>query len=247
MIKRIETTLSKIKKNQLTIGSWLQVANADSAEIIANSNFDWAAIDLEHGTIPVSEITNIVRALELGGTLPIVRMKSKSLNSLGNIWDSGVRGMIIPNIETAKEIESIIDKSYYLPQNKRGIGFSRANQFGRKLKEYHQQQKKNIIFAMIESKKGLMNLDEILKVKNLDGVFIGPYDLSASLGLFEKFESKKFKSIVKSILKRSIKNKKLCGIHIVDNDKKILKSRIEEGYKFLAFSTDTVILKQYKI
>ena len=246
-MKKIDKTIIRIKKNQLTIGSWLQVCNADSAEIIANSNFDWAAIDLEHGTIPVSELTNIIRSLELGGTMPIVRMPNKSLDLLGNIWDAGIRGMIIPNIESADEIQSIINKSYYPPKNKRGIGFSRANQFGRKLKQYQKQEKNNIIIAMIECKKGFENLDDILKVKDLDGVFIGPYDLSASLGMFEKFENKEFKSVIKNILKKSVKNKKLCGIHIVENNKTILRNRIKEGYKFLAYSMDTVILKEYKI
>ena len=96
---------------------------------------------------------------------------------------------------------------------------------------------------MIESKKGLENIDEILKVKGLDAIFIGPYDLSASLGITGEFNSKIFINSI-SLIKEKCKNSKIpCGIHVVDPSLKDLDIRINEGYKFIAYSMDTMHLR----
>lgn len=245
-MNNIKKTINRIKKKKLTIGAWLQVSNADSAEIIGNANFDWAAIDFEHGTTKVNELNNVIRALELGQTLTFVRVAHKNANFIGNILDSGAHGLIVPNIECREEIESIIEKTFYPPIAKRGVGFSRANRFGKKFNDYKSKQKDLIVIAMIESQKGYENLEDILSAKHLSGIFIGPYDLSASMNLMGKFESKKFKETINKILKICKKYKKLCGIHVVENNSELLKKRIKEGYKFIAYSTDAVILSSYK-
>ena len=247
LMNNIKKTINLIKKKKLTIGAWLQVSNADSAEIIGHANFDWVAIDFEHGTIKINELTNVIRALELGQKLTFVRIANKNPNVIGNILDSGARGLIVPNIESREEIESIIEKTFYPPIGKRGVGFSRANRFGEKINDYKNKQKDLIVIAMIESQKGYENLEDILRAKNLSGVFIGPYDLSASMNLLGKFENKKFKDTINKIIKVCKKYKKLCGIHVVENNSDLLKRRIKEGYKFIAYSTDTVILNSYKI
>lgn len=246
-MNNIKKTINRIKKKKkLTIGAWLQVSNADSAEIIGYSNFDWAAIDFEHGTIKVNELNNVIRALELGQTLTFVRVANKNANFIGNILDSGAHGLIVPNIECREEIEKIIDKTFYPPIAKRGVGFSRANRFGKNINDYKSKQKDLIVIAMIESQKGYENLEDILRAKHLSGIFIGPYDLSASMNIMGKFESKKFKETINKILKICKKYKKLCGIHVVENNSELLKKRIKEGYKFIAYSTDAVILSSYK-
>ena len=95
---------------------------------------------------------------------------------------------------------------------------------------------------MIESIKGAENLDEILKVEGLDAIFIGPYDLSASIGKVGKFNNEKFKNLKNLIIKKCKDRKIACGVHVVEPDKKGLKMAIKEGYTFIAYSIDTVFL-----
>jgi 2-dehydro-3-deoxyglucarate aldolase len=98
---------------------------------------------------------------------------------------------------------------------------------------------------MIESLEGVKNLNEIIKVKGIDAVLIGPYDLSASMKLLGKFSSKKFTSVIDNILSECRKSKIPCGLHIVDADKNNLLKKIKKGFKFLAYGMDTEILKNY--
>ena len=99
---------------------------------------------------------------------------------------------------------------------------------------------------MIENQQGLKNLDKILDEKYLDGVFIGPYDLSASLDILGKFKDSKFKKSINEIKTKALKKKKLCGIHVVDYDVKQLKKRINEKFNFIAFSMDSVVMRSYE-
>ena len=157
------------------------------------------------------------------------------------VLEAGAQGIIIPQIKNSKELENIIKHCSYPPLGKRGIGFSRSNLYGKELN------KKVKIFqpyfvAMIENKEAIKNLDKILKTKGLDAIFIGPYDLSASINKLGDFKSKKFLKILKHILQISKKNKIPCGLHLVEPNKINLSKAVKNGYKFIAFSIDTVFL-----
>ena len=240
-------TLTKIKKRKLSVGAWIQTSSYDNVEIISNSNFDWIAIDQEHGNISNQTLKDLVRVIQGSKNFPFVRLKSRNPEDIPNILDTGVQGIIIPHVRNAIEVKKIVNNCFYHPKNKRGIGFSRANDFGRKLKQYQRNHKNLAIFAMIENKDGYENLNEILSVKEVDGVFIGPYDLSASLNIFEKFNDIGFKKVIRNILDICKKNNKMCGIHIIENNPKELEKRKKEGYKFIAYSLDTFILRNYQI
>lgn len=235
----------KISKKS-TIGAWMQTSSLDNAEILAKSDFDWIAIDLEHGNISNEKLKNMTRVIQANKKAVFARMPSSDPLIVGNILDSGVNGLIIPHIKNAKQVESIIDKSFYPPFKNRGIGFSKSNDYGASLRKSLKKNKDLIVIAMIENKEGLKNLSKILSVSYLDGVFIGPYDLSASLNLFERFNNKNFLKIIAKIKKITLNKKKLCGIHVVDFDEEELKKRKKEGFNFIAYSMDTVVMRGYK-
>ena len=129
------------------------------------------------------------------------------------------------------------------PNGLRGVGFSRANLFGKHFDDYLQEAQAPLLVAMIEHSHAVENLDEILAVKGLDAVFIGPYDLSASLGVTGIFDDPKFLEAMETIRSRCSGHRIPCGIHVVVPDRKELQSRISEGYLFLAFSIDAVFLR----
>jgi len=233
----------KIKK-KYSLGSWIQIPDSTIAEIFGSSGYDWIALDLEHGAISINQIPDLARAIELGNSLAFARVPGLRLDEVTRILDAGISGLIFPKIESATVLKNLIYTCNLPPHGGRGVGYSRANMFGRNFKTYSKGLFKPFIVAQIESTKAVTNIDSILKVKGLDAIFIGPYDLSASLGVTGNFNSKKFKDIIATIIYKSKKAKIPYGIHLIKSDKKILKEYIKKGFKIIAYSVDSVILNE---
>ena len=241
-IESIRNIRSKLKDGKTSIGSWMQIANSSVAEIMGKAGYDWITIDMEHGSFSFSQLPDLCRAIELGGSLPLIRVLDGSPERCKQALDAGAGGLIIPMINSAKELQEIKDYCYWPPKGKRGVGFSRANLFGDNFEEYKEEAQEPLLIAMIETKKAVENLEEILNTDGLDAILIGPYDLSASINLTAQFEHKNFKEILSKVLKKSNQFGIAPGIHIVKPDKKDLDLKINEGYRFLAFSIDAVML-----
>ena len=233
----------KISKNHLTIGSWLQLSNADSAFILSNSKFDWLAVDLEHGSISVSDLPNINRSIILGNSIPLARVKSSNKFHIHEALDAGAYGVIIPNIISKEHLDETIKFCYYPPKGVRGVGFCAANSYGINFEEYKIFSQKPIIIAMIECSEGLKNIEEIVLCKGLDGILIGPYDLSASLKITSQFKNLIFQRSIKKILKVCKKNFISVGIHQVKPVPLELKRLIKLGFNFIPYGIDTVFLQ----
>ena len=243
-IKLILNFRKKLKRKKPIIGGWMQLCNSDVAEILCQKQYDTITLDFEHGSFDLNKLNEIFRVIEMHNKIPLVRLANHDVKDLGQIFDSGCSGVIIPNVKKSKDLEKIIKHSCWPPRGKRGVGFSRSNMYGRFFNKHKDTAQKPILIAMIEDISALKNLDKILSVKNLDSVLIGPYDLSASLGKPGKFNNKDFKTAIKTI-KNKCKIKKIpIGMHIVEPSKKILKQKIKEGYQFIPFSLDTVLLNK---
>lgn len=240
----IEEIRHKLSSGICSIGSWMQIPNSSVAEIMGQSGYDWVAVDLEHGSISVNQLPDIFRALELGNTLPLVRLAEAQAKDCKQALDAGAGGVIVPMVEDSNQLEFIRDYCRWPPSGKRGVGFSRANLFGKFFEEYIEEAQKPLLIAIIESIKAVDNLESILQVKGLDAVLIGPYDLSASMNLTAKFENKEFLHIIEKIHSLSNQYSIACGIHVVDPEHNNLKKRIVEGYQFIAYSVDSVFLSK---
>ena len=225
-----------------TIGSWIQIPNSSIAEIMGQAGYDWVAIDMEHGSISLSQLPDLFRALELGETLPLVRLAQSHPKDCKQALDAGAGGVIIPMVETATQLEEIRDACRWPPKGNRGVGFSRANLFGKNFDSYMVEAQQPILIPMIESLKAVKNLNSILEVEGVDAILIGPYDLSASLGLTGEFERKEFLSIIDQIKSSADKASIPCGIHIVEPSIDLLEERLSDGYRFIAYSIDSVLL-----
>ena len=240
-LEKIKDIRKKLNSKKATIGTWMQIPSSDIAEILSKSGFDWVTIDMEHGNFDSTNIVDIFRTIELGGAAPLVRLPNSDITNIKKILDCGASGIIIPNIESANQLKKCISSCNWPPEGTRGVGFSRANLFGKNFKKYKEKKVKPLVVAIIESKMGYKNLDEILQVENLDSIFIGPYDLSASFNMLEDFKSKKFKKIINSIKKKCSKRKIPCGIHLVEPDIKKLK-KITTEFQLIAYSIDAQLI-----
>jgi 2-dehydro-3-deoxyglucarate aldolase len=242
LVKKIRKVL---REGNLSLGSWMQIPHSSIAEILGQAGYDWVAVDMEHGTIAVHQLPDIFRALELGNTLPLVRVAQGTVKDCKQALDAGAGGVIIPMIENAAQLKLVRDACCWPPTGTRGVGFSRANLFGKYFKAYIEEAQRPLLIAMIEHISAVDQLDEILQVDGLDGVLVGPYDLSASMKLTASFDEPLFKQTIEEILRLCKKAGVAAGIHIVNPDPMVLQDRVSHGYQFIAYSIDSVFLNQF--
>jgi len=223
----------------------MQIPHASVAEIMGQSGYDWVAVDLEHGAISVHQLPDIFRALELGGTLPLARLAQGIPKDCKQALDAGAGGVIVPMVESADQLTQVRDACRWPPAGKRGVGFTRANLFGKHFDIYTIEAQTPLLVAMIEDIRAVDQLDKILKVEGLDAILIGPYDLSASMGLTAKFDLPEFIAVMDHIRTLCSQHSIPSGVHVIMPDAVALKQRIVEGYRFIAYSIDAVFLNYY--
>ena len=233
---------AKLHSGGTTVGSWMQIPNASVAEIMGQAGYDWVALDLEHGSIALHQLPDLCRALELGGTLPLARLAQGEPKDCKQALDAGVGGVIAPMVESPEQLLEIRDSCRWPPAGRRGVGFSRANLFGRNFEHYAREAQAPLLVAMIEHRRAVDTLADIVAVRGLDAILIGPYDLSASIGLTAQFDRPEFQSLVMRIKEVTTRAGIACGLHVVAPDAQQLRREQASGYRFLAYSIDAVIL-----
>jgi 2-dehydro-3-deoxyglucarate aldolase len=239
-LEAITQIRAKLSNGNISIGSWIQIPHPSIAEIMGQAGYDWVAVDMEHGAISVHQLPDLFRALELGNTLPLARVAQGAPKDCKQALDAGAGGIIVPMVESAAQLERVRDTVQWPPSGKRGVAFSRANLFGKHFDHYVEEAQQPLLIAMIEHVGAIENLDNILQVKGLDAIMVGPYDLSASMGLTGQFEHPSFVKAMFQVRQVCEKHKFPSGIHVVQPDSDELNQRIAEGYRFIAYSIDAV-------
>ncbi len=244
---------SMIRQGKPTIGTWLQLPSPDIAEIVGRMGYDWAAVDLEHGSFTRAQLPDVFRALERWGTLPFARVAQPAMRDIKAALDSGARGVIFPMIETRAQLDDAIAWSLYpggleFSAGRRGVGFSRANAFGMDFPAHVDTQDglghSVMLVAQIEHVNALANLDAIFSHPRLDAYMVGPYDLSASMGLTAQFGHPDFLAALASIEKKAAEHKVPKGYHVVEPDEDTLRGKIAGGYTFIAYGIDSLFLQR---
>jgi 2-dehydro-3-deoxyglucarate aldolase len=238
----IDVLRRKLTTGDRTVGSWLQIPHPSIAEVMGASGYDWVAVDLEHGSISIDLLPDLFRALELGGTLPLARIAQGHSKDCKQALDAGAGGIIVPMIESANQLAAVRNACRWPPAGTRGVGYSRANLFGRRLEAYRAEATAPLLIAQIEHIRAVESIDEILAVEGLDAIMIGPYDLSASLGIPGGFESPAYKTAHARVIDKCRERSAACGIHVVEPNKDELELRVAEGFQFLAYGIDAVFL-----
>lgn len=238
-----------------TVGTWLQLPSPDVAELMARSGYDWVAVDMEHGSFGADGLPDVFRAIECGGAAPFARLPSAEKTWIKCALEAGARGLIFPMIESPSQLRAAIDLSTYPGQDYwrkggvapeyRGVGYCRANVFGRDFDQYRENTAPGIfLVAQIEHMRALENLDAILSHPRLDAIMVGPYDLSGSMGITGQFDHPQFAQAMKKIAEACARCGKPMGLHIVMPDPDELERQIRAGCRFIAYGIDSVFLWQ---
>jgi len=241
-LSAIKNIRKKLSEGGVSIGSWMQIPHSSIAEIMGDAGYDWVAVDMEHGAISAHQLPDLFRALELGNTLPLVRLAQGNSKDCKQALDAGAGGVIVPMVKSAEQLIAVRDACRWPPTGKRGVAFSRANLFGKYFDEYSVEAQQPLLVAMIEQIEAVDELDAILAVEGLDAILIGPYDLSASMGITAEFENDAFVGVINKIKMVADKHNIACGVHVVAPTSVDMEDKLKTGYRFLAYSIDTVFL-----
>ena len=232
----------KLASGSISCGTWQQIANSTISEILASEGYDWITIDLEHGSIDISQLPNLFCAIESYDVLPFVRLSKPDSNQAHRALEAGAAGIIFPMINSKLQITELINNSIWPPKGTRGVGFSRASLHGKLFSQQQRFAERPFFVAMIENFKAMENIQDIVSTPNLDAIMIGPYDLSASLGVVGEFSSRKYKDALQKIKEISIASKMPIGIHVIKPSKVEFDKAINDGYQFIAYSTDALFI-----
>ena len=175
---------TKLKTGKKTIGAWVQLASSFTAEILSSAGFDWLMLDMEHAPGDILTLIGQVQAMKGSDSVPLVRAPWNDFVIIKRILDAGAQGVLIPYVNNGAEAEQAVKACKYPLEGIRGVaGSPRAAGYGQNSGNYLQRANDEIfIMIAIETPEAVSNLDEILQVNGLDGVFIGPMDLSSSMG-----------------------------------------------------------------
>ena len=233
-------------ERKATFGSWIQIGPYSAlAEILSNVGFDWLSVDCEHSDIDVEGFTALARGMYGRGTVPMVRVRENDMLAIRQMLDAGAQGVIVPLVNTAEDARRAVAAAKYPPQGVRGFCFSRMNEFGTKFAEYAASANENIaVVVMIESKQAVENIDEIMSVDGVDGVLIGPYDMSGSYGVTGDTSHPLIKGACRAVVEGCRRHGKSAGLHLVKPDEAAITATIAEGFTFIALGVDMIFIQQ---
>jgi 2-dehydro-3-deoxyglucarate aldolase len=223
----------------------MSMAHPSIAEILAMAGYDWVVIETEHTAIDVSEVLRMVIAIEQRGSIPLVRLAWNDPIQAKAVLDSGAAGVLVPSINTKEDVQLAVKMTKYPPLGFRGVGLARAQGYGENFDEYIKNANSDgLLIVQIEHKDAVKNIEEILSVEGIDGTFIGPYDLSMSLGVPGQLSHPSVLEAQDKVLKATLAHGLIAGIHLVHPDTAAneCKQTIAKGYRFIALGTDILFL-----
>lgn len=230
-----------------SIGSWITLGHLSIAEVMAGAGFDWLCVDLEHSVIDYYDLQVLLNAIQGKGVKAFARIGANDSTIIKRVLDAGANGIICPMVNTPEDAKRLVSNVKYPPLGTRGVGLARAQNYGldEGFENYKTNSANNItIIAQIEHIDGLKNFRKIVEVEGIDGTFIGPYDLSGSIGKPGRYDDDNVKEMLVSYEKMAKESGKLMGFHVIKPEYELVQEKIDKGYNFIAFSIDTLFLGQ---
>lgn len=236
---KLKNLKSRLKKRETLTGCWLTLGSSLTAEIVGLAGFDWVLIDLEHGSGSEPDVLHQLQALEHTPAAPVVRVESFERQRIHRMLDLGAEGIMCPRINTVEEAVKFSAALRYPPEGVRGVAKTiRATGFSRNFESYRREINDNILgIAQVETPGILDHLDEIAEVENIDMLFIGPADLTMSLGIYGQFDHKLYIDAVRATVNAAMKAGKAAGILLFNPDD--FNRYRELGITFIACGSDT--------
>lgn len=234
----------QLKEGKNLHGCWVNLGSYVSAEIMGNIGFEWLLIDMEHGAGDEATLYHQLQALSNSSSFPIVRVDSINKAKVQRILDFGAAGIMFPQIQTPEEARFAINSMYYPPKGIRGMAkMVRATGFGNKFDEYFSSLEEKLLGVIqIETLKALENVDEIAAIEGVDVLFVGPSDLSMSMGFFNELKHPQYQNAIQKVADAALKHQKSAGVLIFDVAEYEMYFNL--GYQFIAQGADSSFIQK---
>lgn len=224
------------------IGLWVSLADPYAAELAANAGFDWLLVDGEHAPNDVRSLLRQLQAVAPYASQPIIRPPVGNTTLIKQLLDIGTQTLLIPMVESAEQARELVAAMHYPPKGIRGVGaaMARASRWSSIPDYLAQADEQMCLLVQVESVKGLENLDAIAAVEGVDGVFIGPADLSASMGHLGNPGHSEVQAAIEDAIARIVGAGKAAGI--LCSDEQLARRYLQLGCRFVAVGVDSSVL-----
>lgn len=231
---------NRLLRGDLLVGTMVTLNSPEVTELLAGIGFDWLFIDAEHSPLTMIEIQHMVQAA--GKECPcIVRLPEASEVPVKQALDIGAAGIIAPLVNSARQAEDIVRMAKYAPDGSRGVGVSRAHRYGLGFQEYLDgANEETAVIVQVEHIDAVANIESIARVRGIDAVFVGPYDLSASLGKLGQVNDPEVQGAIETVTEVSLQAGIKLGIFGLSA--KSVRPFIDRGYTLIVAGIDTMML-----
>lgn len=234
---------NKLQNNTLSIGSWITIGHPAVIDIMASAGFEWLVIDMEHTSIDLGTAHQLIVSIQANKMKALVRVSKNEEVIIKRVLDMGADGIIVPMVKSKIDALQAIDYAKYPPTGKRGVGLFRAQKYGLGFNEYKEWvENELVIIAQIEHIEAVHNIEEIITTQGIDGIIIGPYDLSGSMGCPGEYDREDVAHAIHHVLDVCKNHNVPSGFHVIESDPSNFIKRAQHGCTFLAYSLDFFFL-----
>ncbi|MDR5710252.1 MAG: aldolase/citrate lyase family protein [Armatimonadota bacterium] len=231
----------RLQRDLPVVGHWLSFPCPAVAELLSAFEPDWLVVDTEHGPSSWETVENQLRAMRGTGVTPIVRVAANDAALIKLALDRGAMGVIVPLVSSPEEARRAVLACRYPPEGIRGVAGTRASRYGLDLPEYFDAWNREVlVICQVETLQGLQQVEEIAAVEGVDVLFVGPNDLSASVGHFRRFEAPEYEEAVQRVLSAARGSGKAAG-YLASDPEEALR-RIAQGFRFVGIGSDSRLL-----
>lgn len=233
----------KLYEGKVSLGTWITIGNPDVPDLLKQLPFDWFVFDAEHSYFSIETVKNMQMALSDSQACPIVRVGMLDQLLIKRALDIGSQGLIVPLVNSAEDARRYVSYAMYPPQGVRGAGPGRASKYGNNIGEYLRTANDDLLLvAQIETTEALSNAEEIVSTRGIDVAFVGPTDMTMSLGLIGDRWNPKVIDAMKTVIKACEKHRKIPGTLAVSVEE--AKKWLGLGFRFVALGSDSKFLFQ---
>ena len=233
--------LDKLRSGEKVFGIFCALDSPEIVEVLGLAGLDFVILDMEHGPLTPPDVQNLARAAELRGITALARTTTGSRTDVLRVLDAGVQGVVVPQVSDRREAGLVAEGARYHPLGQRGVALPRSAAYGsRDLFGYFEEANRETLVAVqIESQAALDDLDAILGTEGVDMAFVGPFDLSQSLGIPGQVTHPRIEKALEDILAACRRNGKHAGIFATDAGQAL--RRAEEGFSLVAVGIDATL------
>ncbi len=227
----------KLERNETVVGTWISSGSPNMVDLLKELPFDWFVLDMEHSPITIETVGAMIQVLNGSAVTPLVRVGQIDQALFKSVLDAGAHGLIVPLVNTPEEAERAVRFSKYPPMGVRGAAAAKASGYGLTYGPYiRTANNETTVIAQIETPQAVQNIKEIVSVRGVDIAFVGPSDLTLTMGLLDDRSNPKVADAMMTVVKACADAGKVAGVMATSLEE--AKLAVQRGFRFVSLASD---------